>query len=244
MDAQLASEVNVAIGKHDFYIRRVTEILGYLRRDLDIPEELLLAQDEPTKLDKFLDHLAARLLNVAKVPDHIWMSPGRYAFENGYMKPGKATWLEALLRGLQQSRAFFESFETRRRQEDRAMNYNINVSHTIGPVNVLSQLDHVTQAVENARTVSEGDREKLNALLQELKAALADTPPEHHEEAAAVVEEAEGLVKAISRTKPDKSLINIKGSGLVEAAKALRSVVPMAIQIATQIATFAGQMFS
>ena len=116
--------------------------------------------------------------------------------------------------------------------------YNITIKDVVGPVNVLSSLDGVVQTVKNSPSLSSDSKEKLASLLEELKASLADAPATHAEDAAVVSEQAQAIADELSRSSPRAPALKVKASGLVEAAKAMATVVPTAIDIARKIATF------
>ncbi|CAD6514103.1 hypothetical protein LMG28727_00839 [Paraburkholderia kirstenboschensis] len=117
-----------------------------------------------------------------------------------------------------------------------ATNYHLNISNVTGPVNILSHLNHAVQAVQTADGMKEGSKEKIVSLLEELRVALAGAPAAQLSDAELVAEQASDLAEEFSRQKPRQSALNIKASGLVEAANSLKSVVPTAIAIAKQIA--------
>jgi hypothetical protein len=117
-------------------------------------------------------------------------------------------------------------------------NYNITIKDVVGPVNVLSSLDHVVQTVRNLTSMSEPKKEQLAALIEELKASLAIAPATHAEDATVVTEQAQAIAEELGKPAPRSSALKIKASGLIEAAKAMASVVPTAIEIARKIAAF------
>jgi hypothetical protein len=64
---------------------------------------------------------------------------------------------------------------------------------------------------------------------------LQKAPVESQEQAEAVAETAKSLVDAAKVEKPNKALVQISGEGLKQAAQNLAGVMPVVVQIATQI---------
>jgi len=79
-------------------------------------------------------------------------------------------------------------------------------------------------------------KEKLAALVDRLNQELKAVPGEKREEAEALAETTKDLMKKAEAKKPNKTLINISAQGMKEAAGALASVVPSAVQIVKDIA--------
>jgi hypothetical protein len=102
-------------------------------------------------------------------------------------------------------------------------------------LNIKSTLSNVSQSVNAIPHGDENLKTELQRLIQELSAALQQAPPEQAEAAEAVAVSAEQLVKAATDEKPNKTLLQISGEGLKQAAQNLAAVLPLVLPIATQI---------
>jgi hypothetical protein len=150
-----------------------------------------------------------------------------------------------LFRGLEHSlRSRLELNTLIEKGVDTVTNYNITIKDIVGPVNVLSSLDHVVQTVKNSPAMSSKNKDELSALIEDLKSSLANAPATHAEDAAVVSEQAQLIADELSKPSPRLSSLKIKASGLIEAAKAMATVVPMAIDIAQKIAVFVTNPFT
>lgn len=132
-------------------------------------------------------------------------------------------------------------FEIQSRKDKGAetvTNYHITIHDVVGPVNVLSSLDGVIQAVRNAPSLSKDGKDRLAALIEELKSSLATVPGSHTEDATVVSEQAQSIADELSKPAPRPSALKVKASGLIEAAKAMEAVVPAALSVAQKIAAF------
>ncbi|TCO79632.1 hypothetical protein EV699_11816 [Plasticicumulans lactativorans] len=150
-----------------------------------------------------------------------------------------------LLRVLESSLS--SRFELQPRKDKGAetvTNYHITIHDVVGPVNVLSSLDGVIQAVRNAPSLSNDGKDRLAALIEELKSSLANAPDAHAEDATVVSEQAQSIADELSKPAPRPSALKIKASGLIEAAKAMEVVVPAALTVAKKIAAFVANPMS
>jgi len=102
-------------------------------------------------------------------------------------------------------------------------------------VNIKSTLTNVQQSVGEIRSDDESTRKELEKLIGELSEALQKTPEESQEQAEAVAATAKSLVDVAKVEKPNKALVQISGEGLKQAAQNLAGVMPVVVQIATQI---------
>ena len=102
-------------------------------------------------------------------------------------------------------------------------------------VNIKSTLTNVQQSVGDIRTGDETARKELESLIGQLSEALQKVPPEHQEEAQAVAETAKVLVDTAKAEKPNKTMLQISGEGLKQAAQNLAEVMPTVLTIAGQI---------
>jgi hypothetical protein len=104
-------------------------------------------------------------------------------------------------------------------------------------VNVKSHLENVQQTIN---ALPHGDAEskaELQRLIVELNDALQEAPPEKAEEAEAVAQMAETLVETAAAENPNKTMLQISGEGLKQAAENIKGVLPAVVGIATQIVT-------
>ena len=133
---------------------------------------------------------------------------------------------------------FHESLLQHEQEQESKVVNNISIVNNSGLVNVQGVLENVTQSIQSAPSLSGPKREELAGLFDQLKAELLRTPTSHSEHAEVLAEQAKDISEELKRPQPRDSMLRIKGSGLVEAAKALGSVLPAAMAIAKQIAEF------
>lgn len=117
---------------------------------------------------------------------------------------------------------------------------NISIANNSGIINLQSILTDVTQSILRADSLDSASKERLNVLFGEFTKQLEAAPPESSEAAEVAAEQAKVLAVELARPKPRASVLRIKGSGLIEAAKALANVVPIALATAKQIVEFIG----
>lgn len=115
---------------------------------------------------------------------------------------------------------------------------NITITHNSGIINLHSMMTDVTQTISHAESLDVGTKEKLTELFSEFEKHILAAQPKQPEAAEAAAEQAKELATELAKPKPRTAVLRIKGSGLVEAAKTLASVVPIAITTAKQIAEF------
>ena len=102
-------------------------------------------------------------------------------------------------------------------------------------VNIKSTLTHVSQRISGLAHGEPADRAELQELIAQLQAALQQAPPEQAEAAEAVAKTAEALVEAAQADQPNRTMIQLSGEGLKQAAKNLAEVMPAVLVIATRI---------
>lgn len=102
-------------------------------------------------------------------------------------------------------------------------------------INIKSTLTNVQQSVGDIRTSDETSRKELETLIGQLSEALQTVPAEHQEQAQAVAETAKVLVDTAKAEKPNKTMLQITGEGLKQAAQNLAEVMPTVLTIAGQI---------
>jgi len=115
---------------------------------------------------------------------------------------------------------------------------NINIANNSGIINLQSILTDVTQSILRADSLDSASKERLNVLFGEFTKQLEAAPPENSEAAEVAAEQAKDLAVELARPKPRATVLRIRGSGLIEAAKALANVVPMALATAKKIVEF------
>jgi ABC-type transporter Mla subunit MlaD len=102
-------------------------------------------------------------------------------------------------------------------------------------LNIKSTLRDVEQTVGDIRTQDGASKAELQQLIQQLSEALEKAPPQQAEAAQAVAETAKSLVDQAAAAKPNKTMLQITGEGLKQAAQNLADVMPTVLTIATQI---------
>ena len=102
-------------------------------------------------------------------------------------------------------------------------------------LNIKSELKNVQQSVGKIPTEDKSTRQELEELIQQLSTELEKAPPEKQEDTQAVVATAKALVEQANSPKPNKTLLQISGEGLKQAAKNLADMTPTILTIATQI---------
>jgi hypothetical protein len=102
-------------------------------------------------------------------------------------------------------------------------------------VNIKSTLTNVQQSVGEMHSGDADSRQELEKLIGELSAALQKVPAEKQEHAEAVAETAKALVDTAKAEKPNKTMLQITGEGLKQAAQNLAEVMPTVATIAGQI---------
>jgi hypothetical protein len=115
---------------------------------------------------------------------------------------------------------------------------NITISGNSGIINLQSVLSDVTQSISHAGSLDPTTRQQLTALFSEFTKHLEAAQPEQPEAAEAAAAQAKELAVELALPKPRAAFLRIKGIGLIEAAKALATVVPIALTTAKQIVEF------
>jgi len=111
-------------------------------------------------------------------------------------------------------------------------------------VNLKSTLRNVRQTAGQIPGGDDDTRKQLQELIDQLSSELEKAPPEKKEDVEAVAETAKALVEQAKTEKPNKTLLQISGEGLKQAAKnigeVLPSVLPIAMQIVAAVARLSG----
>ena len=102
-------------------------------------------------------------------------------------------------------------------------------------INIKSTLTNVQQSIGDIPSDDETARKELESLIGQLSEALQKVPAEHQEQAQAVAETAKVLVDTAKAEKPNKTMLQISGEGLKQAAQNLAGVMPTVLTIASQI---------
>jgi hypothetical protein len=144
-------EVRVALARHDACIRRTGELLALVNAEQPVPNQLAFSEDELKALDQFLTNLATKLLGATPGED-VWLSPSRYAFRSPWEKGGPGAWLEALNRGLIQSRAFFEAFQFRVNGPESVQTFQEEES--MDPLSVITLISSGLKLVDQFRELA------------------------------------------------------------------------------------------
>lgn len=114
----------------------------------------------------------------------------------------------------------------------------INVAHVVGPVNIKSQLDRVTQVVQQAPALADPQKQAFTQLIDELRAALEPVSQTKPADAERVVRTAELVAAEVAKEKPDKGFLGITAEGLKQAAKAVEDIAPAVLAVAAKVAAF------
>lgn len=114
----------------------------------------------------------------------------------------------------------------------------IQVSGVVGPVNIKSRLDQVTQVVSNASAMDAGQKQEFVRLIGMLKEALSAAGDKRPSDNQRVAQAAELVATEIAKPKPNKGFLNITVEGLKEAARAVEDIAPGVIKVAGTIAAF------
>jgi hypothetical protein len=107
-------------------------------------------------------------------------------------------------------------------------------------LNIRSTLSNVTQSIGAIPQADDGTKAELERLVTQLEKALEEAveqAPEKADDAEAVAEMTKTLVDTASAEKPNKTMIQISGEGLKQAAKNIADVMPTVLDIATKIVT-------
>jgi hypothetical protein len=221
------TELRLAIGRHDDLLERVAKMLSYAKQSGAIPRHLLLAEEELKALDEFLVSVAAGLTKVPNLPESTWMPPVRFAYRTGYCREGQWTWLEALHRGLTQSRAFFASLEPRR-QPDGSVTYNVGTAGVF-VVGAGAHVHNVEVTQDFSSHVTQINLPLLADELARLRAAMrADAKTLEQDAAVGAVADAEIAARAGDRPR---ALERLKAAG--------KWALDVAMKIGVEIATSA-----
>lgn len=114
----------------------------------------------------------------------------------------------------------------------------VEVSNVVGPVNIQSRLDHVTQTVQQLQGWPDARKEELAKLLSELTESLKGVVDTRPDDAERVAKTAELVVGEATKANPDKGFLSITTDGLKKAAEAVADIAPVVLSVAGKVATF------
>jgi hypothetical protein len=114
----------------------------------------------------------------------------------------------------------------------------IQVSNVVGPVNIQSRLDQVTQTVQQVEGWPNAKKDELASLITELTAGLKAVAEARPDDADRVAKTAELVVAEATKAKPDKGFLSISAEGLKKAAEAVADIAPTVLAVAGKVAAF------
>lgn len=109
-------------------------------------------------------------------------------------------------------------------------------------VNIKSTLKNVRQSVGDIPSADDASKEELKNLIEKLEASLEQAPEEKQDQAQAVAQTAQALVEQATTEKPNKTMLQITGEGLKQAAQNFAEVMPTVVTIASQIVLAIGRL--
>jgi hypothetical protein len=119
-------------------------------------------------------------------------------------------------------------------------NVNIGGTQTFQG-NVTITVGDMTQTIQKG-SAAPSDKEQLQTLVNDLRAALASVPAEHKANVEKVVKRTDELVSEVSEATLDKEGVESKAELLQKAADNIRAVLPSVFAIAASIVTFGRRM--
>jgi hypothetical protein len=122
-----------------------------------------------------------------------------------------------------------------RKGEVMADRFNLSGDFRGSIINIKSTLTDVQQSVGEIHSTDKTARKELETLIKQLSEALQKAPAQSQEQAQAVAENAKVLVDTAKAEKPNKTMLQISGEGLKQAAQNLADVMPAVVGIAGQI---------
>ncbi len=114
----------------------------------------------------------------------------------------------------------------------------VQVSNVVGPVNIQSKLDHVTQTVQQVQGWPDARKEELTKLLADLTMSLKGVADARPDDAERVAKMAELVVAEATKARPDKGFLSITTDGLKKAAEVVADIAPTVLTVAGKVATF------
>ena len=124
--------------------------------------------------------------------------------------------------------------------KDLTMKDKIDISNVHDSVvNVNSTLTEVSQIIGKA-PIDAQKRGELKDMVQQLERALAKVAADKGELAGAVADALKDTLEKVAQPQPNRKSIQISAKGMVEAAKGIADVLPIATKIATTVAGMFG----
>jgi hypothetical protein len=114
----------------------------------------------------------------------------------------------------------------------------IQVSNVVGPVNIQSRLEKVTQSVQQVHGWADDKKDELAKLLADLTTSLKAAAEVRPDDAERVAKTAELVVSEATKAKPDKGFLAISAEGLKKAAEAVADIAPSVLAVAGKVAAF------
>lgn len=111
-------------------------------------------------------------------------------------------------------------------------------------VNLHSWLTNTNQTISGNRHINnDGDKEKLKQLIKQLTEELRPVMNSDKDDAERILDEAENVIKEISKELPKENFVKKALQGLKEAASYLATKVPKILPLAVSIMTLVYKIF-
>lgn len=132
-------------------------------------------------------------------------------------------------------------------QQIQSGGVNLGAGNTFGSLGDLVAGDKVMgdKVMGDKRTINAGsdsEKQQLRELLVELNAVLQQAPAASKDDAETVASFAQSLVDLAAKPQPNRSMVQITGTGLKQAAENIAGVLPAVLTIATQIVGLVGRL--
>jgi hypothetical protein len=124
---------------------------------------------------------------------------------------------------------------------DASNNETTNIANSSN-INIKSTLDSVNQSVNAIAAGHYSDKQELQELLKSLGALLQTVPTHKADEAEAVADQVAHFVDAATKSKPNRTTLQVIGNGLRQTAEFLKEVAPGVITISAQIIKMVGKI--
>ena len=109
-------------------------------------------------------------------------------------------------------------------------------------INIKSTLTNVNQSIGALPDADQMAKQELQSLIAQLNDVLQQAAPDKAEQAEAVAMSAESLVEQAKQEQPNKTMLQLAGSALKQAAQTLVDVAPAVLPIASQIVDLVGKV--
>ena len=123
-------------------------------------------------------------------------------------------------------------------QEIHMSNDKIHVEGVIGPVNIKSALEQVTQMVSGKQGVDAGFVAEWTQLLNELQLTLEGSSNLPKEDVERILESTRTVGTELKKEKPNKRFLELSLEGLKEAAKAVEGIATPVVNVVSKIVAF------